>query len=117
MQAKRDENFVPTLIGVSSVDLKTPITAAVDPTTHRLLVDAIGFTGSVQTDVFISSNGQTSFTASQSVATTLFLSLNGSVQNPSADYSVAASIATLSNVRYPVGVPAGTEVVWVYIIA
>lgn len=39
-EARRDENFVPTLIGASSVNDTTPIRAWIDPTTHRLLVDA-----------------------------------------------------------------------------
>lgn len=39
-QARRDQNRVPTLIGASTVDDETPIRAWIDPTTHRLLVDA-----------------------------------------------------------------------------
>lgn len=39
-QAKRDQNYVPTLIGASSVDDTTPIRAWIDPATNRLLVDA-----------------------------------------------------------------------------
>ena len=42
-QAKRDENRVTTLLGVSSVDLLTPTTIAVDPNTHSLL--SIGISG------------------------------------------------------------------------
>lgn len=37
--ASRDENFVPTLLGVSSADGTTPTTIYADPDTHRLLVD------------------------------------------------------------------------------
>lgn len=40
--APRDGNRIPTLIGVSSVDGTTPVTVYVDPTTHRLYVDASG---------------------------------------------------------------------------
>ena len=36
--AKRDDNRVPTLIGVSNADGVTPVTIYVDPTTHRVLV-------------------------------------------------------------------------------
>jgi len=36
--AVRDDNQVPNLLGVSSVDLITPIPLMVDPITHRLLV-------------------------------------------------------------------------------
>lgn len=41
-EAKRDENFVTTLLAVSSVDGVTPITLYANPTTHRLLVDLAG---------------------------------------------------------------------------
>lgn len=37
-QAKRDENNVVTLVGVSSADLSTPITVAVNPITNALIV-------------------------------------------------------------------------------
>lgn len=43
--AKRDENRIPTLIGVSSSDGVTPVLVYVDPTTHRLLVDSSGGSG------------------------------------------------------------------------
>lgn len=39
-EAYRDENHVPTLLGVSSVDGITPVVLWADPTTHRLLTDA-----------------------------------------------------------------------------
>ncbi len=35
-----DENHVPTLLAVSSVDGVTPVTVYADPSTHRLLVDS-----------------------------------------------------------------------------
>ena len=44
-QAKRDENSVPTLIGVSNADGTTPTLVYVDATTHRLLVDLNVSTG------------------------------------------------------------------------
>jgi len=41
-QAPRDENRVPTLIGVDNVAFTTPTTVAVDPTTHELMIfDAV----------------------------------------------------------------------------
>lgn len=40
--AKIDENFNPTLIGVSSADGETPVRAEINPATGRLLVDATG---------------------------------------------------------------------------
>lgn len=44
-QAKRDENRVSTLLGVSSTDLTTPINVAVDPITHGLLLDSDALDG------------------------------------------------------------------------
>lgn len=41
-EAKRDDNFVTTLLAVSSVDGVTPVTLYANPTTHRLLVDLAG---------------------------------------------------------------------------
>lgn len=38
-QASRDQNNVPTLLGVSTADGKTPVTVYADPSTHRLLVN------------------------------------------------------------------------------
>ncbi len=43
--AKRDENFVTTLLGVSSSDGITPVVVYADPTTHRLLVDTVAYSG------------------------------------------------------------------------
>ena len=37
--ATLDENHVPVLIGVSSVDLETPIEVAVNPTTNAVIVE------------------------------------------------------------------------------
>lgn len=37
--AKRDENRIVTIICVSEVDYITPVTIAVDPTTHAVLVE------------------------------------------------------------------------------
>lgn len=45
MQASRDENNIPTLIGVSEMDGETILKVAANPTTHRLLVN-INTTGS-----------------------------------------------------------------------
>lgn len=98
------------MLGVSSVDLSTPTTIAVDPTTHRVLTDASTIISSaLQTDVFTSTNLQTIFTASKTVAYTLGLYINGALQTPNTDYTVTNSVATLTN-----GIPAGNVVVWVY---
>lgn len=56
-QAGRDQNFVPTLLGVSSSDGTTPIPVYADPTTHRLLVDIPGGSGTVTSVSVVTANG------------------------------------------------------------
>jgi hypothetical protein len=48
-EAKRDENHVPTLLAVSSVDGVTPVVLYADPLTHRLYVDAAASTSPLTT--------------------------------------------------------------------
>lgn len=64
--AKRDENNVPTLIGVSSVDGVTPTRVRVNPATGRVLVDLAG-----------GGSGITSINADTSVAQTLTTGTTG----------------------------------------
>jgi len=64
-QAKRDQNDVPTLLGVSNVDGATPVTIYADPTTHRLLVD------------LPAGNGITSINADGTAAQTLTVGTTG----------------------------------------
>ena len=57
-QASRDQNYVTTLLAVSSVDGVTPVTLYANPTTHRLLVDLSGGgSGTVQTISIATANG------------------------------------------------------------
>lgn len=59
-EAKRDQNYVPTLIGVSSDDGITPVNVYVDPVTHRMYVDATGGGGSgTVTDITSNDNSIT----------------------------------------------------------
>lgn len=55
--AERDQNFVPTLLGVSNADGTTPVPVYADPTTHRLLVDLSGGSGTVTTVSVVTANG------------------------------------------------------------
>lgn len=110
ISAPRDQNHVPTIMGVSSVDGITPVLIYVDPTTHRVLVDMSGIEDHFQTDIFTSTNNQTTFTASTTVVSDFFVAVNGSIQTPSADYTVSGSNLVLTN-----GIPAGNVVVWKYI--
>ena len=41
-EAKRDNNYITTLLGVSNVDGLTPVVLWADPVTHRLLIDNSG---------------------------------------------------------------------------
>lgn len=107
--APKDKNAVSALLATSSVD-GTTVTVYADPTTHRLLVGTAGVSTFFQTDTFSSTNNQTVFTASKNVAYTVYLSVNGSIQLPSSDYSVTGNVATLAN-----GIPSGCAVIWVYI--
>lgn len=111
--AHRDDNFVPALLATSSADGVSTVAVYADPTTHRLLVDlAGGIAALLKTDTFTASNNQTIFTASGTVAYTLGLYINGSLQTPSSDYSVTGNVATLAN-----GIPSGSVVVWAYTTA
>ncbi len=55
--ASRDQNFVPTLLGVSSADGTSPVKVYADPVTHRLMVDIPGTTGSVTSVSVVTANG------------------------------------------------------------
>jgi hypothetical protein len=56
MEAKRDQNSIPTLIGVSNVDGVTPVLVYVDPVTHRVLVDAITTSSAGGLDTYVQFN-------------------------------------------------------------
>lgn len=78
VQAKKDENGIPVLMGVSNADGVTPIMVYVDPVTHRLLVDLAGGSGTV-TSVAALTLGTTGTDLSSSVAngtTTPVITLN-----------------------------------------
>ena len=98
------------MLGVSATDGVTPVPIYADSVTHRLYVTS-NVSASFQTDTFTSTNGQTTFTASQTPLYTIYLSVNGSIQRPSTNYTVSGSNAVLTS-----GVPSGVDVVWVYVI-
>lgn len=92
-QAIKDANSVATLIGVSSVDLISTVTVAVDPVTHRVLTNAVisgitsinGDTTAAQiiaagTGISVSTSGGTTTitnTASGTVTSVSVVSANG----------------------------------------
>lgn len=55
--ASRDQNFVTSLLGVSSSDGVTPVKVYADPITHRLLVDISGGSGTVTSVSVVTANG------------------------------------------------------------
>lgn len=56
--AKRDQNMITTLIGVSNVDGVTPVLVWVDPVTHRVLTQSgSGGTGTVTSVSVVTANG------------------------------------------------------------
>jgi hypothetical protein len=113
--APRDKNRVAALLGTSNVDGESTVKIYADPTTHRLFVESSGGAGaSIQTDVFIATSGQTVFTATQNVAGTYYISVNGNIatptnQDPSGYYTVSGDTATFSS-----GQIVGSVILWCY---
>jgi hypothetical protein len=96
-EAKRDQNFVPTLIGASSVDGITPVTIYVDPVTHRLKVDLSGAgSGSVTSVSVVSANGfaGTVATPSTTPAITLTTTVTGILEGNGTAISAASTTGT-----------------------
>ena len=48
-QASHDDNRIPTLLGVSSIDYTTPTTIAANPSTHAMLIDGTSLYASLDT--------------------------------------------------------------------
>jgi hypothetical protein len=124
-QAPRDQNFVPAaLFEIEGSDPPAVTPGLIDELTGRILVEGAGggdISTQMQTDVFVATSGQTTFTASANVAYTFGFYIQTLLTPPNssgaqADYSVSGGVATLSNISYPNGVPGGTIVVWVYSI-
>lgn len=110
--ANKDKNFVNTLLGTSSSDGKSPVNVYADPTTHRLLVDIAGIATFLQKDTFTSTNGQTTFTPSKTVAFDVYFSVNGSIQSPATNYSIIGGSYVLNS-----GIPSGCDVIICYATA
>lgn len=92
-QAPRDENFVPTLLGVSNADGTTPVPIYADPVTHRLLVDLPGGSGSVTSVSVVSANGfaGTVATATSTPAITLTTTITGMLKGNGTAISAATA--------------------------
>lgn len=73
--AKKDENGIPVLMGVSNADGVTPIMVYVDPVTHRLLVDLAVGSGTVTSFSIVTANGISGSVANATTTPALTLTL------------------------------------------
>lgn len=95
--AAHDENAVPTLIGVSSVDGTTPIKVKVDPVTGRVLVDLAGGgggTGTIYTVTGTIDGSNKTFTIATAVTSNFQLTLVNQPQMLNIDYTYVAGVST-----------------------
>lgn len=102
--AKRDNNYVPTLIGVSSADGITPVLVYVDPITHRVLVQSASGSGTVTSVSVISANGfaGTVATATTTPAITISTTVTGVLKGNGTAISAASAGTDYTS-------PTGTE--------
>jgi hypothetical protein len=103
--AMRDENNVPTyLMGVSSVDMKTPTPAAVDPVTGRVLVDVVsgGGTGTQYNVSGTCDGSNVTFTIPVAVGSDFLLWFERQQQFKTEDYTYVAA-AGITTITYVAG--------------
>lgn len=99
--AKRDQNFVTTLLAVSSVDGITPVPVYANPITHRLLVDIPSGSGSVTDVSVVSANGfaGTVATSTTTPAITLSTTITGLLVGNGTAISAAVSGTDIKTVN------------------
>ena len=96
-EAKRDQNYVTTLIGVSSADGITPVTVYVDPVTHRLLVNsAAGGTGTVTSVSIVTANGISGSVATATTTPAITLTLGAITPTSVNGPTISATTGTLT---------------------
>lgn len=106
--AKRDQNYVPTLLGVSNADGVTPVTVYVDPATHRMLVAMSGGTLAGLTDVTLTSVAQGDILYNNGVAwvnlphgtSGQFLQTQGAAANPQWAPATASAAGSDKQVQF-----------------
>jgi len=74
-QARRDANYITTILGVSNADGVTPVVIWADPTTHRLLVDLPGGSGTVTSVSVVTANGVSGTVATPTTTPAITLTL------------------------------------------
>ena len=104
--AKHDDNAVPTLIGVSSVDGVTPVNIWVDPTTHRVLVDVSGASITLYTETpsGVIDGVNTTYTTAHTINSICSFAINGQYIHPflsnpesGANYTYSGSTITFTS--------------------
>lgn len=88
--AKRDDNYIPTLLAVSNADGSTPVALYADPTTHRLLV-SIALTIEAPTGNVDDNNTAFTFTAKPTLVI-----VNGAIYRENKGWTWSSPIATIS---------------------
>jgi len=95
--AKRDENRVPTLVGVDSIAFTDTTTAAVDATTHELLVKGSLTSGDIEIGAVEIKNSTDDTRATvTSRGLSVFDSVSNSLVNVAYD-NIALTVATLTD--------------------
>lgn len=98
-EASKDQNDVSTLLGVSNSDGNTPVKIWASPSTHRLLVDSGGTTGTFVDNEVVSGSG-TSWTLSGTpISGSQHIYANGQRLTPGAgnDYTISGAVITTTN--------------------
>lgn len=96
-EAKRDQNSIPTLIGVSNADGITPVRVYVDPTTHRLLVDLpAGGSGTVTSVSVTTANGVSGSVATATTTPAITLTLGAITPTSVNGLTITGTTGTLT---------------------
>lgn len=107
-----DDNYVAAALFAQQGATSFVAPGQIDQITGRILVDLAGgggVAGAMQKDQYVATNNQTSFVATKTVAFDFYMSVNGSVQTPTTDYSITAGNYVLVS-----GIPAGSIVILLY---
>lgn len=97
VDAKRDQNYVTTLIGVSSVDGVTPVTVWVDPVTHRLLIqNAAGGLGTVTSVSVTTANGVSGSVATATTTPAITITLGAITPTSVNGLTITSTTGTLT---------------------
>jgi hypothetical protein len=116
-RALHDKNMVPSATFEVDQVPGTVMAGQIDQSTGRILVDLAGggipvISSAMQKDIFSSTNAQTTFIPSKTVVYDFYMSVNGSIQTPSTDYSIIGGNYVLNS-----GIPSGNAVILLYSIA